>query len=471
MKKGRKLARNKKFIFFMLLILWLGNTGCQQEIPFPVTEPPILVTTTPTLAKDSLTEVAAEIPESPPSVTWTPTATPLPTHSPTPTRHIMPTDTPIPDELAPAESCDELTKELNDITASIAAGIVTSGDRDNRGVWVESETLDQPILLDAATLALWTVKVSPNGHWLVRTQGVEFDTEGNRLVLDGFVFNPATNELFQTRIENELVPKLTLSGFDWLNDSQLVTFTIPETNDSSMTYILWSPFENEVEIFSVEMPGYEHIIFGGTIYPELDPLLEYIAYPCYNPLVCGDKDFRILSLTSGNEAWFTESSISPYAFPRHVRWSPDGQFLATSNHEQVEPDFNDLIIYDRQGEQVDEISLPDIGYDNGQWSPDGNYIAFRRSRESGQSEGRRVNLAYVDLNNRKVVDLCVTSPQRFYWSPDSTRLAVEYINIPDESPDDWLYEIAVIDIVSGEVYKVTERTSPGFLLGWVVPGY
>lgn len=469
MKSLQEKQMHKIIWTFIFLLLGFGIVGCNSEVIPQTTNGIHSVTPSPDMIVDLPTKILTKVAEPTILPTLTPTLTPHPTQIPTPTKQYNVTNIPTPTSIEVQELCGTVHTDPSEIPAEIMEGIVIEGIWDDTlGIAVQGEDVNTPAFIQPVPTGSWTTKVSPDGKWLAFTEAVEYDEFGNATILDGVVLNPISKEVFRTRIQDELVSKLNLSGFQWLNDTQLVIHTLPESKTNVMTYIIWSPFTGETQTLSFQLPGYEHILFGGTVYPIIDPFLEYIIYPCYDGDICGDKDFRIQDIASGKEAWATESMISPYSFPRNVQWSPDGKFVAVFDKDQ--PDLINLNIFDRDGERVHEMTLPSLGFGGGyKWSPDEKYIAFLRSQKFGQEEQTVANLVYADLVSGEVFDLCISNIQKFYWSPDSAKIVTEFADATSENSSDWVYEATVVDIASGDKYKWYETDSPGFLLGWAVP--
>ena len=133
-------------------------------------------------------------------------------------------------------------------------------------------------------------------------------------------------------------------------------------------------------------------------------------------------------------------------------WSPNGQYVAVTSG----PSLNEILIYNRQGKEVDRIVLPtDISVtsfvDN--WSPDGKYLTFVRLPDGGGAW----TLAYYSLERKHVIDLCIPNDW-LYWSPDGTKFAFTQI-IGDEK---------IVRIVDAATSEITSFDGMGFTLaGWI----
>lgn len=207
---------------------------------------------------------------------------------------------------------------------------------------------------------------------------------------------------------------------------------------------------------------------GGTIFPVVDPLLQYVTYPCYNESVCGETDYRVQDIVTGEMIWSIDNTaISPFSFPLSTPiWSPDGQYLAVFGRQESYS--SNLMIFDRTGKMIQEITFNNLGTGGGvsNWSPDGNKILFPLSRLEENNQFH-VTLAYLDLENGITYDSCIANIQKFYWSPDSKSAVAEYVDNSSGEITEWSHNIVIFDTTSGDVLKIFESSSPDHLLGWV----
>jgi hypothetical protein len=466
-KKPGQIKMEKFILVFFFIMSGVGLIGCNAFVEPQTTNPPISASPS-RIDADESTERTPAFPLETRLPNETPTPSPTSTETALPNQNFQ-TETPVQSSTEVTELCGTENSNPDEIQASILEGIVINGIWDDpKSLGIQGgEDVGVPIFNETINSGYASVRVSPDGYWLVRTQGVDFDTSGDRTVLDSVVYSPNTDEIFQTRIQSELVPNLSLSGFQWINNEQLIIFTEPVNENPTITYIVLLPFTDETETFTVTLPGYEHQLFSGTIYPEVDPLLDYIVYPCYNQNVCGNDAFRALEISTGEIAWSIESSVSPFFFPRIVRWSPDGQFLA--GFEKEEPQFSELVTYNRSGEELEKLIFASSGHSGGdfKWSPNGRFIAFRRSQGPDSTGQYIVTLAYAALDNNTIFDLCISQIQSFFWSPDSTRIAIDRINTDHQDPSKWMHNGIVVTVETGEVYKWYETNLIDSLRGWV----
>ncbi len=399
------------------------------------------------------------------------TATPAASPTPEPTASIIPTNMPTTTPTSFAEVislCGSFYESLDDVEQSPEGVVIQNNEDSVSRVEIFGNGLDSNAV-DFPPRGSWTTDVSPNGQWLVHTSAEEYDEDGNAKAFTVTVLNPSTNEQIQSSIQTEPT-QLNIDGFKWLNDTQLINAKFPENNLSSFNFIVLSPFMNEKQVVSLSLDGYEHILYGGTTFPVVDPLFQYVVYPCYNESVCGETDYRVLDISTEEVIWsINNTMISTFTFPLSKPvWSPDGQYLAVFGRQ--ESNSSNLMIFDRTGKMIQEVTFDNLGAGGGasKWSPDGNKILFRLSR-LGKDNQFQVTLAYLNLENGTTYDSCVANIQKYYWSPDSKGAVIEYVDNSSEEIAEWLHNIVLFDITSGDILKIFESSSPDHLLGWVEP--
>lgn len=135
-------------------------------------------------------------------------------------------------------------------------------------------------------------------------------------------------------------------------------------------------------------------------------------------------------------------------------WSPDGRQYALMLD-------NDLYIIQADGQVVDILKKEKFGYFNEwsyDWSPNGEYIGFRSSKEVGRDPAS--TLMVYDLKSRKAVDYCLKgySFDNPAWSPDSTQMIVgSSVGIGG----------MLIDIPTNRSYKLVDIPGVLYPAGWM----
>lgn len=457
-------------MFFVFIIIFIGCIPQDAAINTPISEVPTSSTiqTTEVTSDIKLEATSSTLPET---LLLSPTVAPAASATPESTASIVPTNIPTPTTTPPSLAkvtslCGSAYENPDDIDQSPEGVVIENNENNVLSVEIFSNGLDFNAL-DIPQMGSWNTNVSPNGQWLAHTITNEYDEDGNAKAFTVTVLNPSTNERIQSVIQTEL-SQLNISGFQWLNDSQLINAELPESNLSSFNFIMLSPFMNEKQVVSMSLDGYEHILYGGTAFPVVDPLFQYVVYPCYNESVCGETDYRVVDILTEEVTWSIDNTtISPFSFPLSTPvWSSDGQYLAVFGKQ--ESNSSNLMIFDRTGKMIQEVTFDNLGAGGGgsKWSPDGNKILFRLSR-LGKDNQFQVTLAYLDLENGITYDSCIANIQKFYWSPDSKSAVVEYIDNSSEDIAEWSNNIVIYDITSGDILKIFESNLPDHLLGWV----
>lgn len=137
-------------------------------------------------------------------------------------------------------------------------------------------------------------------------------------------------------------------------------------------------------------------------------------------------------------------------------WSPvDDRLLLSTFNEQARA--TDLVVQD--GDETRVLAEALAGQVSSNWSPDGNYVAYRTAADSFGE------LIVVDSQTSEVIAAAVDSEViAFYWSPDSTKLAYltfstapGAFSVSTRAQDD--EEIALswwtLDVESGKVTRYT----------------
>lgn len=455
MKKKRMLYR---LIFIIILTPLL--LGCGEEDASPQSTPTIIsgnITPTLTTAIPTLT-VTKE--------TLTPTITPTTVPSPTP----MPSPSPIVESGAEVESrCGEMTNNLQETALDLWEGIVIESELNSLDgtIFLGSDGAESPAFNWPLAEHGWKTSVSPDGLWLSYFES-NFSTEPTTIEI--FVKNPQTGQEFTSEIAYEGIEEIE----GWLNNSQLFANSLPKMTEQ-FSIFTWSPFNNEEVFISVELTGFgfhDGSTVNVPIMPVIDPLLEFIIYPCYSS--CQDNEYFVKKLDTDEISWAIDiEEPLPKEWRGHPVWSPDGQYIALVGNGF----YRDILIFDRNGTEIAEIQLPDPT-DSGAasdlfWSPDSKYLGFRRFSLDPEGEPK-VSLAYYDLENKSIIDLCIdvySSSSLMHWSPDSSSIA--YVTSPNPLADveDRILEGYVIDIDSGDYSKFHEAEGNewDFLVGWAVP--
>ena len=241
-----------------------------------------------------------------------------------------------------------------------------------------------------------------------------------------------------------------LFNLEWLDDEHLL-FDTKDTNEQAKV-VVFNLRTSEFTTVAHELPGLftqrDIGLYWRVSYsPDLQKVL-YVGMPREN---AGMRPIYY-DLVSQKILW-ESPHIEGFGMPL---WSPDGRYFA------LEVDW-DLYIISADGQVVDILEKSQFGYFNNwsyTWSPNGEYIGFRSSQQSGQDP--TATLMVYDLKSKRATDYCLegysSSPPG--WSPDSKQIVVEsvengiilldlptaqsfkLVDIPNVSyPGEWMYSI------------------------------
>lgn len=457
----------KKAVYVLTLFLCLSSCTSQNDAIIvtnaEISNAEIISTETPSEVRSnpSATPITPT-PEISLSSTVEPTSDTLPIVS---TATNLPISTQGPDFLTETFGlCEPIRDSLDEDLSTRSGIVIENSSTDGLDVEILTSTPNPFFVNFPSPGGSWTTNVSPNSEWLAYTVVNEYDEEGNGLSFSVSILNPSTGEQLQTSYRST-VPRIGDNGFRWLNNTLLINSTYPENNSNTFYFVILSPFTGEEETIYVSLDGYEHNLDGGTLHPTVDPMLKYIAYPCYNSILCGAANYRILEIATGEIITSIETkAVSTFPLG-NIAWSPDGQYLAILGKPQS--DLLNIKIFERNGEQVQDFQLHNLGTGGGdfKWSPDSSKIAFRLSQlaEEGNVE---VTVAILDVKRGKISDLCLPDVKEYFWAPDSVNVVMEYGRTSESADGGKTYDLVIKNIVTGIGYKIYEANSSNYLLGW-----
>jgi hypothetical protein len=452
-----KRYKMKNLFTLPIIVLWMLLVGCSSDPSDQALETQsrptqtqntigtIVPTITPTLVRTK---------EATPTITGTPlSSTTLET-----TIQITPTATTIIDSVTNIQTQCLIPDPILEDEAEVTAGLILHGtwNGEKGAAILGTSGLEAPLIFipDLEGQTNWPSE-SPDNIWLA-----DLNSNKNIQSEELIVWNPFSGEEIRHVFEGiSLLPYD--ASFRWTKDLQLV---LPLKNDVELfQWLVWSPFIGKQEILSAELSGIGNHMEYFNVPPSVDPLLELVAYPCE---FCDGAEYAVKSIDSGETVWFIDLGEKPsYAYRGPVIWSPDGEFVAiVGGRNSI---LNGLWIFNRHGELVHEIVLPDIGgivaASYLAWSPNSEYLAFSRGSYNGEGEIIST-LAYVSLADGSVTDLCLDFQTQPHWFSDSTKIAYSQQIQRDEQ----LRLISIVDIDSGDVVQLNDANAYN-LLGWISP--
>jgi Tol biopolymer transport system component len=235
-----------------------------------------------------------------------------------------------------------------------------------------------------------------------RTTGLEVDTDGYRLVVDG-------------------TDKGVISS-----NGTVMTFLKPGSRTIALTGLapncaLNGPGARTVTVVSSEIVPVEFVVVCSATGPQPPPTSGVLAFESSGDIYVSNMD--------GTHLGRLTSDGSPNSYNREAAWSPDGSRIAFSKSDGQWGAA--IYLIDPDGANPTRLS-PEGAYDaTPTWSPDGRRIAFE-NRGDNQSGGH-IFVMNADGTNRVQLTSNRQPNSSPAWSPDGSRIA--YVTYRDSAGD------------------------------------
>jgi hypothetical protein len=208
----------------------------------------------------------------------------------------------------------------------------------------------------------------------------------------------------------------------WLAERQLIFSDVDPA--ATLTSELVNIPPGEIDTRSNDLPDYFIVPTWeyGRWLPVYDSSLTLIAYIAGTTYA--DQRFVLWDSQVGTELWAIRTQTAAYTRPV---WSPDGTRLAVAVLNELEDDWNrfELYLVHRQGGAQKWIDIRDYFASSStlhmKWSPDGRYLAI--SPESDRDS----TFLLLDTATERLLHHCISSNAyggKILWSPDSSRVIV-----------------------------------------------
>ena len=139
-------------------------------------------------------------------------------------------------------------------------------------------------------------------------------------------------------------------------------------------------------------------------------------------------------------------------------WSPSGEWITYAADRDGR---TDLFLARADGTQARRLTDDDAVEREPAWSPDGRRIVFARTTADGTA------LWTLDLDEGGMPTRELVPPTAYLghpaWSPDGSRIAVDMEFAGDA-------EIAIVDVETSEIVRVTDRDGPDLVPAWSPDG-
>jgi hypothetical protein len=369
---------NKVSIIFLLIVLLL--TGCDQSNG--------QVKLTPT-------SIAVDLTATPVSV-------------PTPTLITLPLPTPSPTISSPFEQdCPNFMGEVSMETIARGTIFPYNSETEITSLLDLQSGQEYPLPLERKTQT-FSGSISPDRKYYAYT---EPNQALSRTII--WVINAKAQVLVKQAVDNYLF------NLRWLDDTHLL-FDTKDTEEQAKV-VVFNLKTSEFNVVAHELPGlftqrdvglYWRVSYSPDLQKALyigKPQADAAMRPIYRDLVYQKTLWEAPPLESIGEPL----------------WSSDGQQVALMVNW-------DLYIIRMDGQVVDILEKSQFGYFNEwsySWSPNGQYIGFRSSKEMGQDSA--ATLMIYNMKSKRAVNYCLEgySYDAPGWSPDSTQIVVDTVDI------------------------------------------
>ena len=238
--------------------------------------------------------------------------------------------------------------------------------------------------------------------------------------------------LLFTKVALTIVVILILAGLGCSSPASSIIFT--------------SDRDGNLEIYSVNANGEKLTNLTNTRTHEFTPVVSpnrrLVSFLSGVP---GDTAVEVMRIDGTGRSRLTQGSAEHSS----QRWSPSNDRIAYVKNDGANSNIYVTLVSEEKTALLTSIG----GYQVGDWSSDGNSVAF--TVQSGPDQG--IYIRNPDgVNEYRVTDALDYNP---IWSPDSRQLA--FLSTRDKNA-----EIYMMDADGGNLKRLTESDAPEYHLSW-----
>lgn len=297
-----------------------------------------------------------------------------------------------------------------------------------------------------------SLQISPDGQWILSTSWK------NNSNFDESILNIKTGKQIQKHFEGVEAGHV----LDYWGDQNHIIISLANEVDL-FKWLVWNPFNQELETISARLPGMGDIIDSVDstrvyIYPVYDYSAGLVIYACKD---CGKNEYQAFNPQTGKVQWGIDLGSDPLSFAQYPPLlSSTGEYIAIYFGEHK------IWILDNKGESVLKVILPRDPIQAGvaqafTWSPDGEYLAL--IRDSSDPDAPFVSI--ISIVKKQMVDIC---DKGLYYGTLTWSYDDQYLLHERQRGEEKQAIFTILGINSNRSYQFTSLDNL-MILGWIKP--